>query len=259
MRHFCYVVAGLLGGLGAMAQVDAAQSCRGQSESAAASQVSLLELYTSEGCSSCPPADAWLSGLGAAGIGLRQLVPLAFHVDYWDGLGWRDRFANPAYSRRQRELAARAGSDLIYTPQLRLNGQDWSAGSYGSLRGQLSPGVAQASLRLALTPAGEGIDVDIEVSLLPGAPASPQLMLALYENHLQSQVAAGENAGRLLRHDAVVRVLDGPLPLSGKTARIHRHLAFAPGQRAAFSGAAAWLEDKAGRTIQAVAAPCAAG
>ncbi|POZ62448.1 DUF1223 domain-containing protein [Chromobacterium alticapitis] len=233
----------------------AAAACSVQAESGAR-RVALLELYTSEGCSSCPPADAWLSGLAAAGIGRRQAVPLAFHVDYWDGLGWRDRFASADYSRRQREAAARDGRGLVYTPQLRLNGQDWSAAGYEGLRAALSAGAAAPSLTLTLAASGDGVDVSAQAA---GAPASARLMLALYENGLQSRVAAGENAGRLLRHDAVVRMLVGPLPLLAGKSTLRRHLAFAPGQREASSGVAAWLEDEAGHSLQAVAAVCSGG
>ena len=84
----------------------------------------MIELYTSEGCSSCPPADRWLSSLkGTAAEG--GAVVQAFHVSYWDYIGWIDRFASPAYTVRQREVAAWNGKSGIYTPQLVRNGQDW--------------------------------------------------------------------------------------------------------------------------------------
>ncbi|UTH72334.1 thioredoxin family protein [Chromobacterium sp. IIBBL 290-4] len=234
-----------------------AGACRASAESDMARRVALLELYTSEGCSSCPPADAWLRGLSAAGWDGRKVAPLAFHVDYWDGLGWRDRFADPAYSQRQRWRAAQAGSDLVYTPQVLLNGRDWRAWGYDSLRASLPAGRSPVSLRLDIRAAGDGIDVDAVVKREASAP-SLRLMLALYENGLQSQVAAGENAGRALRHAVVVRRLDGPYALSGAAA-LGRHLRFAAGQKVGQSGVVAWLEDESGQVWQAAMAACPGG
>jgi hypothetical protein len=78
-------------------------------------RVALLELYTSEGCSSCPPADRWLSGIASQGFGAERVIPLTLHVDYWDHIGWKDRFANPAFSARQRDLVRGEGGRTVYT------------------------------------------------------------------------------------------------------------------------------------------------
>jgi len=96
-----------------------------------ASRASLLELYTSEGCSSCPPADRWLSGLRGRDDLLGRLVPLAFHVDYWNDLGWEDRFAKPEYSARQGSISRRNRSRSVYTPQFVLDGRDWGPSGSG--------------------------------------------------------------------------------------------------------------------------------
>ena len=95
----------------------AAGTCSAQ----AAAAPTVVELYTSEGCSSCPPADRWLSTLK----GRPDLVALAFHVNYWDKLGWPDRFASAAYTERQRALMRPSGASYVYTPQVIVNGQDW--------------------------------------------------------------------------------------------------------------------------------------
>ncbi|MER2582862.1 MAG: DUF1223 domain-containing protein, partial [Candidatus Competibacter sp.] len=103
----------------------AAASCRAQS---GPGQAALVELYTSEGCSSCPPADRWLADLAAEPSLKGKVVPLALHVDYWDDLGWRDRFAQPDFSARQRALTAAQGSKTVFTPQVMINGRttlDW--------------------------------------------------------------------------------------------------------------------------------------
>lgn len=89
-------------------------------------QTSLLELYTSEGCSSCPPAEKWLSGMKSESGLWTDFVPVAFHVDYWNSLGWRDRWSSEKFSDRQRVYAQAWGSENIYTPELVLNGKEWS-------------------------------------------------------------------------------------------------------------------------------------
>jgi len=92
----------------------------------------LIELYSSEGCSSCPPADGWLRTLHLGA----DVVPLEFHVDYWDGLGWRDRFSSARYTKRQNEQARRDGGTTIFTPQVVLDGHNWSGWYRG---GHLAP------------------------------------------------------------------------------------------------------------------------
>lgn len=177
---------------------------------------SLLELFTSEGCSSCPPADRWLSGLRAQAGNGQRLVPLAFHVDYWNRLGWADRFSKPAYSARQRWIADVNRSRTVYTPQFVLDGRDARPMRAGlpELRNDRE---AAAELRLELGPAAAGrLEVRGEARLRTPIEGA-QVFLALYENNLISRIDAGENAGSLLKHDYVVRELIGPirLPASG--------------------------------------------
>ncbi|KUM04895.1 DUF1223 domain-containing protein [Chromobacterium subtsugae] len=234
----------------------ASPPCRAHGESGPARQVSLLELYTSEGCSSCPPAERWLSALPPAFVDGRQALALAFHVDYWDGLGWRDRFASAAYSERQRRHAAQAGGAVVYTPQFLLNGRDWRPGGDGELAQALPQSASGATLQLDSRTFADGVDVTLRAQT--PVKTGQRLMLALFENGLQSWVEAGENRGSLLRHDAVVRGLWGPFALDGGGhAALSRHLAFAAGQRPEFSGVAAWLEDvDSGAVSQAVVAAC---
>src|SRR5271168_2184673 len=89
------------------------------------SKATLVELYSSEGCSSCPPAEAWLSKLKASPGLWTEIFPVAFHVDYWDNLGWPDRFAKPEYTQRQRNYAAQLGQDSVYTPEFVTSGREW--------------------------------------------------------------------------------------------------------------------------------------
>lgn len=168
-------------------------SCRAQSP---ATRTPVVELYTSEGCSSCPPADRWLSTLKSAAA-QGQVVVEGFHVSYWDSLGWVDRFASPAYNARQREVAARQGSSQVYTPQLVRDGRD--ARDYD----QALPtrrDAAGAVIRL------ERHDTD---ALAEVTPSTPGARWAAYwtvtEHGHASKVRAGENAGEFLEHDFVVR------------------------------------------------------
>lgn len=102
-----------------------AQSCHVTAVQSGATVPLVIELYTSEGCSSCPPADRWLSSLkGRSGV-----IAAAFHVDYWNGLGWPDRFSSPAYTERQKQGVGVNGSRYAYTPQIVVNGKDWRGAS----------------------------------------------------------------------------------------------------------------------------------
>src|SRR5688572_27607685 len=120
----------------------------------------LVELYTSEGCSSCPPADRWLSTLREGGLGPDRLVPLGLHVDYWDYIGWRDPFALRLFSDRQRELAAVHRARVVYTPQVMLAGKDyrgWSSRRFADAVAAVNATPARARINLALSAAGNGM------------------------------------------------------------------------------------------------------
>lgn len=180
-------------GLGTLpsAAAQPAASCHAQSPT---QQVLLLELYTSEGCNSCPPADRWLSRLGGQG----EVLAAAFHVDYWDRLGWVDRFGSPAHSARQADQVRRGGARFAYTPQVLANGRDWRG--WPALPAHNTPALVQLRLQ-RLTPQS----VQATVTPLAGAPARLALWWARLENGHLSQVTAGENQGVQLRHDHVVR------------------------------------------------------
>jgi hypothetical protein len=210
----------------------------------------LLELYTSEGCDSCPPADRRLSQFKSQSALAGRLVPLAFHVDYWDRLGWVDRFASPRHTQRQHDMAGLARSRLVYTPQFLKNGRDWrSAGS--PLDGSADTRTA-ASIFLELDIAGSGpLKVNGEISVTNAAASPPgEAWLALYENNLESQVRAGENSGKTLRHDYVVRRLIGPLVLS-KEGRLplRQQIALEADWKRADLGVVAFLQDKSSGEI----------
>lgn len=155
----------------------------------------LIELYTSEGCNSCPPADRWLSSLHADGV---NVVAAAFHVDYWDRLGWKDRFADPTYSARQAAQQGRSGARFVYTPQVLVNGRDSKPG----VAPPRASGAAPVRIEMRRE-SDERVSVRIEASA--GAPARLALWWALLEDGHSSDVAAGENRGVTLKHDHVVR------------------------------------------------------
>jgi hypothetical protein len=204
----------------------------------------LLELYTSEGCSSCPPADRWLSQLPRdAGV-----VALAFHVDYWDRLGWKDRFAQAAFSQRQRDRNRLTG--WVYTPQFMLDGADFR-GWHRGLPAR-APVPAQAHLTLSLDTLPGHIDTRTEVRYASTAAGrNARLYLALTENRLSSSVTAGENARRTLRHDDVVRTLAGPFEAS----RVLHRFILQPDWKAADLAVLAFVTDERGATLQALARP----
>ena len=210
----------------------------------------LLELYTSEGCDSCPPADRRLSGFRDRAEYAGRLVPLAFHVDYWDRLGWTDRFASPQHTRRQYAMAELARSRLVYTPQFLRNGRDWRGG--GSPLDGLRDSASTVRIVLRIEAAGAaGLTVGGEVAVAkPGLEA----WLALYENNLESVVRAGENAGKTLRHDYVVRRLLGPLtPDREGRLVLRQEIALQADWKRADLGVAAFVQDRAsGEIVQAL-------
>lgn len=182
----------------------AAGACRTQSGERL---VPLIELYTSEGCNSCPAADRWLSAQFAPGTG-SSAVALAFHVDYWDRLGWKDRFATPAYTARQYRAMRANRATFVYTPQVLVQGRDfpgWRRASLASTLGSTAAQSPKASIRLSANVAADAVHADLSVSLAGGPKPSTTLALAYADSGLSSDVKAGENRGERLRHDHVVR------------------------------------------------------
>ena len=177
-----------------------------------AAPVRLVELYTSEGCSSCPPADRWLSRLPASA----GLARLAFHVDYWDELGWPDRHADARYALRQSSQAARDGHAAVYTPEVVVDGREWRRWPSGLPE----PAKARAPIALELSIRG---DSRLELGLKPVGAAvgrGAEVYFVVTEDGLSSEVRAGENRGKRLEHDHVARGYAGPLPLDDARAAI---------------------------------------
>lgn len=201
----------------------AAQTCEVRS---GARPLAVVELYTSEGCSSCPPADRWLSTLKTQD----NVLALSFHVNYWNHLGWRDPFATPETTARQYRLKEALGGKHVYTPQVVLNGRDhrsWNGQSASSLSGL--PAAAAPALRLSR----QGNVVIAQIASAPGTEFAGYW--AVLQDGLVSKVTRGENAGEDLRHDHVVSLYQ-PVPPWAAAQGGSTQLTLPPGtpQRVAF-------------------------
>jgi hypothetical protein len=175
-------------------------SASGEPRAAPASEGPLvLELFTSQGCSSCPPADKLLAKLAATATD-RPLAPLAFHVDYWNDLGWADPYSAAAWTARQHAYAAALGDDRVYTPELVVGGAEGMLGS-DAVRVTRAISAAPRPARLAATAAW----TQDKVTVTATAPADADVYVAVWEAETQTKVTRGENAGELLGSVRVVR------------------------------------------------------
>jgi hypothetical protein len=208
----------------------AAAGCSARAESAPASwrRVVLVELFTSQGCSSCPPADAFVRELPALGYGPSKVIPLTFHVDYWDGLGWKDPYANPEFTHRQEWYArsktlhspsGQAGLGGLYTPQMIVDGQVHFS---GQRRDDAFREMARAAGRPPLFELtgetavhGSAVDVSVHVADRGSAQRDRdwRVVVALAAKKARTAVAHGENAGETLEEAAVVRALSNRVAL----------------------------------------------
>lgn len=238
-------------GLLALASPQLQAGCVAQST---ADRPHLVELYTAEGCASCPPAERWMSSLRAS----KDYIGLEFHVDYFDAQGWRDPFADPRYTVRQKALTGRGARDahfsqssLIYTPQVIVDGRVWKNWPKAA-----PPDVGTApapALSLDVT-LGRSIHAHVASPADPALPRSYRFYVALSENGLSSSVKAGENRGKRLDHDLVVRDLAGPLELPQAEA----DLKLPDGFDAARAAVIAFVQDeKSGDVVQALRLPLA--
>ncbi len=212
-------------------------------------RTNVVELFTSEGCSSCPPAEAWLNGLLNHQALWQQVVPLAFHVDYWDYIGWQDRFAQKRFSRRQYQYKNEGGIRTVYTPGVLVNGREWR----GWYRGQSIPIEGDRPGVLQLTIDDEVVQAHFKAMQDIAEPL--RLNLAVLAFGLDTKVGAGENRGRNLTHEFVVVGFDSVeadgmswrtrLPkITPTDAKRHALVAWvsAKGKQAPIQAAGGWLE-----------------
>jgi hypothetical protein len=199
----------------------------------------VLELFTSEGCSSCPAADRLLSRIGNDETYRSRVVPLAYHVDYWDYIGWKDPFASKLYTRRQNAYAEAFHLSSLYTPQLVIQGRAECVGSNESRIVEEIRKRQSESARASVTLSRNGADVDVNV--VPSSDLGRcYVMAAIFENELETAVRRGENAGRKLRHDFVVRRLER-LGIVEGTAPVTFRLSVQP--------ESGWVEDHLGVAV----------
>ncbi len=227
---------------------------------AAEGSVAVVELFTSQGCSSCPPADRLLSAIAAEPTLAGKVVPLAYHVDYWDYIGWTDPFSSSNWSARQKQYAQAYNTNRIYTPQVVVNGTDEMVGSEErKVRAAIAEALAKkppVDLDLAVEKTTGGLRAQVTASHAAALPRDADVLVALVENGLVTKVGRGENGGRTLKNDAVVRRLEKAFALAAAaggrgTGAIELPIGeSAPGRKL---GVAAFAQDPKTRAIQGAA------
>ena len=224
--------------------------------------VPLIELYTSEGCDSCPPADRWLSTTIPAGATGANAIALAFHVDYWDRLGWKDRFASAASTERQYAMAHANRSRLVYTPQVMVQGHDfpdWHGKGGAGVLAAVAAKPARARIAVEAEAQHGAIAVKATASVPAGADRkNTALFVALTDSRLVSEVKAGENAGVRLTHDHVVRTLSAGAPVGAGGDVATRIALPIPSEAGSATTVVAFVQNtETGDVLQALALPIA--
>jgi hypothetical protein len=189
----------------------------------------VVELFTSEGCSSCPPADQLLSTLanGQPVPGV-QVIPLGMHVTYWDQLGWKDPLSLKLATERQQGYGRMFGEDRVYTPQAVIDGRDEVVGSDESgVKRAIAKAARQPHARISLRPSLDGNALALEATIAdlpPDAKEPLEAWMVVTEDGLTSVVTRGENGGRTLHHDAAVRVVFGSDVAAARLLGFHAEL-----------------------------------
>jgi hypothetical protein len=219
----------------------------------------LVELFTAEGCSTCPPADklleAMIASQPAAGA---IIVGLGEHVDYWDRLGWKDRFSSAAFTTRQQLYAERFKDDNVYTPQMVVDGQtvfvgsDVEAARRAIERAAAAPhGIVRLQLESSIA---NRLTVSVAASGLPSSASDrAEVIVALIEDGLRSEVKRGENKGRTLTHAAVVREMAAAGEVTNDGAAVRADLRIAQDWRRERLKVVAFVQERKSRRILATA------
>jgi hypothetical protein len=217
-------------------------------------QTAVVELYTSEGCSSCPPADQWLEALIKVPKQELDVLALAFHVDYWDYLGWQDRFGNPKHTNRQRQLGANNRQSSIYTPEFFVDGAE-ARGTRNVIDKIHSSNSKPSTLELKLSVSKMAGALLLELQTVAEDVSIKTLhsYYIVYESQLASDVKRGENSGKYLRHQQVVRYMSPALQLE----EVSRHkITIDPEWQLENTGVAAMITSADNQTyLQAVHTP----
>jgi hypothetical protein len=250
-----FAAAMLAVGCAALAGSSHAAVCRAVS---GATTTPLVELYTSEGCDSCPPADRWLAAnFARTGDAVRPLA-LAFHVDYWDRLGWADRFAQPAWTERQYTAMRANRAAFVYTPQVLLQGHEftaWRRGNPVAAIGEIAHRPARAAIEISAKSEDNGVVAEATGQVSdPDARRNATLSIAYVDSGLVSDVKAGENRGVRLTHDHVVRALRSTSPSAAKEGLSLSANFSRPGEAGIAPTLVAFIQSSAnGDVLQAVA------
>jgi hypothetical protein len=249
-----------------IAAIVALGGLRAAAPAAAPATPIVVELFTSEGCSSCPPADAFLQKLvESQPLAGAQIIALGEHVDYWDQLGWKDRFSSAALTNRQQVYGARFNTESIYTPQMIVDGRAEMVGSDASAARRALERALTAphgSLQIAIDGPGDraekgSIHVSVTAADLPKLASGDRadVLAAITEDHLQSKVTRGENHGRVLSHVAVVRSLStiGEVASNSASTALQAEIPIAPDWQRSQLKVIAFVQERRGRAILASA------
>jgi hypothetical protein len=260
----CAIGARLLGYREALAQTSTAPGASAVPEASADPEDSpvVLELFTSEGCSSCPPADELLSKIGASSTGV---IPLAYHVDYWDGLGWSDPLSSGQWTARQTVYVRAMKLSGPYTPQIVINGRRQCVGSdpggiaraIAAARTTPAPGLV--TLRMTTPAAGaHKLNVSVRARVVRTAGDKPLIvLLAIYENGLLAKIEAGENNGHQVTYDYTVRKIVPVFELGatqGSSLQNEISVELDPSWKLEHLGVAAFIQDESSLAIDGAAA-----
>jgi len=217
----------------------------------------LVELFTSEGCSSCPAADALLERLqrGQPIEGV-EVIPVGLHVDYFNQLGWKDAFSSAAFTRRQREYSTIFGPDSVYTPQIVVDGREAVTGSDNeAVRSAIASAATRPHLplRVVAAAAGDRVRLTIDLPQAPDAAEPIHAVAAITEDDLTTAVKRGENHGRTLHHVAVARSVQRVGALAGMSAALTVDLPLKRGWDRTALRAVVWLEGDRSRGVYGAA------
>ncbi|MDH4396325.1 MAG: DUF1223 domain-containing protein [Limnobacter sp.] len=236
----------------------------------------VAELYTSEGCSSCPPADRWLSKELKNPLRTQQVLPLSFHVDYWDYIGWKDPYAKPQYTARQYSHKTAGNTKIIYTPQYLFSGKEareWrDLESFRQLLAsktkEAPPLNIQLSFKAASSHLGSSnlgssnlgsigeLQLTVQTEWFNKANTAGRVYVAVYEDGLSQKVTAGENRGEALKHDGVVRSLIGPYKVTPNAPVVVLKASLETGWNRSNLGVGVFVENEDGtQVLQALNAP----
>lgn len=218
----------------------------------------LVELYTSEGCSSCPPADALLESLlRDQPIARAEIIPIGWHVDYFNSLGWKDAFSSSAFTARQRSYSPVFGDDNLYTPQIVVDGREAMEGIKGdAVRHAIEAAAGRSHLPVSVTArlASDRVRLTIGVPAAPATTEKIQVIVAITQDGLSSAVTRGENTGRTLHHVAVARAVQGLDSLGATSSVIEKQLPLGKGWGQAGLKAVIWLQGTKSREVYGSAA-----